>query len=356
MNLLTPILNRAADGKFNLPADGWYQLAPKGEFPVTVGEGERPRETVMQLLDETAIAAMVNRFKKDAAAPNFSGLLIDYDHFSYDTDKSSEAAGWIQELANRADGLYAQIRWTPQGEEAVKNGRFRFVSPVWLAGQVEKLGKNRIRPLRLDTAGLTNSPNLRGMVPLSNRETPPGVPGNPQQTEPKGKMKTVAAKLGLSAEASEEAILAGVTALQNRVEKAEADVTPLKNRAEKAEARVITLEGEVVESTLDKYSNRFPKEKREGWKKALIANRETTVELLEGLTVIGGAPAKGPILNRSNAGTPGDTQTANTSDAATLAATAEKEITDYRIANRCSYSEARNVIRNRKPELFGITS
>jgi phage I-like protein len=71
-----------------MPADGWYQVAPLGEFAHAAAG-------VVQVVDADACAAMVNRFAEDAAAVNFAGLLVDFDHFSLDGEKRSEAAGWI---------------------------------------------------------------------------------------------------------------------------------------------------------------------------------------------------------------------------------------------------------------------
>lgn len=68
MNL---ILNR--DG-FQMPADGWYQIAPVGEV-AHVAAG------VVQVVDREAAEAMVAAFKAQAQVENFAGLLIDFDHF-----------------------------------------------------------------------------------------------------------------------------------------------------------------------------------------------------------------------------------------------------------------------------------
>src|SRR6266571_3068248 len=324
---LSPLLNRAADGKFALPADGWFQLAPKGEYPHS-DSGQ------LQVLDEPAINAMVQRFEAESRAPNSAGLLIDYDHFSYDTDKPSEAAGWITALQNRGEtptpaaaGLWARVKWTPAGEAAIKNGNYRFISPVWLPDQVEKLANHKVRPLRLDTAGLTNSPNLKGMVPLSNRRgaLPPegGDPGTPPSggsapadnpNQSKGKMKNVCLALGLSAEASEEAALAEVAQLKNRAETAEKAVEPLKNRVTELESARAELLAAQVEADLDKYQNRFDPKAREKWRAQLLAHRPATIDLLDSLPrgpAVGGASSTRPHLtipihNRAAAATPGD--------------------------------------------------
>jgi hypothetical protein len=180
----TLIVNRDT---FQMPADGWYQLAPLGEFP-------HASAGVVQVVDLEACEAMAARFKADSAVENFAGLLVDFDHFSLDDRARSEAAGWIVELdcrmpiadcrlgsggelaakerkeaQNRSAGLWAKIRWSDVGEEAVKGGRYRFLSPVWARKDCVDLGNGRVRPVRLLNAAVTNDPNLKGMLPLSNR-------------------------------------------------------------------------------------------------------------------------------------------------------------------------------------------
>ena len=132
-----------------------------------------------------------------AANSNFTGLLVDFDHFSDDLGKSSEAAGWITAWQNRQDGppgAWWQIRWSDTGEAAVRNGRFRFLSGVFPPEGWEfidrplknaKTIEMKIRPLVLSGAGLTNKPNLKGMVPLSNRQPAelPRESGHPHASE-----------------------------------------------------------------------------------------------------------------------------------------------------------------------------
>jgi hypothetical protein len=175
----TLLLNR--DG-FQMPADGWYQVAPLGEFA-------HAQAGLVQVVDAEACAAMVNRFEEECKGANFAGLLVDFDHFSLDGEKRSEAAGWITglemrnaecgvrsgegEATDRADGrgsggLWAKIRWSDVGEEAVKGGRYRFLSPVWARSDCVELGNGRVRPVRLLNAAVTNDPNLKGIRPLSN--------------------------------------------------------------------------------------------------------------------------------------------------------------------------------------------
>jgi hypothetical protein len=156
---------------FELPPDNWYQISSLGEF-------KHNPTGFLQVIDEESCRAMVDKFTTESAQPNFPGLLIDFDHFSLDHDKPSEAAGWIVALQQRPSGLWARIRWTDKGEEAVRGGRYRFISPVFREDECLKLGNNRIKPQHLINAAVTNDPNISGMVPLSNKKVdePPPVP------------------------------------------------------------------------------------------------------------------------------------------------------------------------------------
>ena len=150
--------------EFVLAGDGLVQVTPCGEFP-HVGAG------VTQVIDREAcdrIAADFNGRKSDA---NYPGVLVDFDHFSLDTEKSSEAAGWISDLESRDTGLWARVRWSDAGLAAVQGGRFRLMSPVFHPPSAcEDLGGGRIRPAKLVSIALTNEPNIKGGKPIANRE------------------------------------------------------------------------------------------------------------------------------------------------------------------------------------------
>ena len=76
---------------FQFDEKGWAHITPLGEF-------EHAGAGVVQVIDAEAAKAMVDDFKAKASADNFPGILVDFDHFSMDTDKPSEAAGWICDL------------------------------------------------------------------------------------------------------------------------------------------------------------------------------------------------------------------------------------------------------------------
>jgi hypothetical protein len=160
---------------FEIDPSGWVHICPKGEFPVNhpcMGPGGVSTvRRLVQVLDDQALDSLVNEFAAaaSAAGDSFPGLLIDFDHFSEDTDKPSTAAGWLQQLRREGDDVLGLIRWTDKGLAAIQGGEFRFLSPTWLPADCESLGPDRIRPLRLSGGGLTNKPNISAMKPICNR-------------------------------------------------------------------------------------------------------------------------------------------------------------------------------------------
>ena len=156
------------NNEFVLAGDGWVQVTPCGEFP-HAGAG------VVQVIDCAACDRIAAEFNVRKADANFPGVLVDFDHFSLDTEKSSEAAGWISDLESRDTGLWARVRWSDAGLSAVRGGRFRLMSPVFPPpSQCEDLGGSRIRPAKLVSVALTNEPNIRGGRPLANRRKEEG--------------------------------------------------------------------------------------------------------------------------------------------------------------------------------------
>lgn len=295
-----PVLNREGA----LPDDGWYHIAPIGEFAVTSG-GKR----VMQVIDDKAVQAMAGQ-----SIPGDTPLLVDYEHFSYDPEQSSEAAGWIRELQARPDGLYARIEWTDTGSVAVTNKRYLFVSPVWYPDECEQIAGGKIRPLRLDSIALTNKPNLRGMRPLSNR-------GTEEQAQDiragENTMNELKALLGLADTATDTDIVAAVKALKTSAE----EVPALKNRATTAETKITAMET----AQLDADANAFCEKNaaiianRDQVKAQFIANRAGTEALFANIkpaaTKTDGKP---PVFNRQKSGTDAEavTEADNTKAAA----------------------------------------
>lgn len=304
------ILNR----DFRLPDDGWYQITPLGDFP-------HPGAGVIQVIDQEACIAMAARFVADAKAPNFPGLLIDFDHFSLDGEKRSEAAGWILGLENRDSGLWAQIRWSDLGEEAVKGGRYRFLSPVWARSDCVDLSGGRVRPVRILNAAVTNDPNLKGMVPLSNRAESETVDSqtlnrwanNQGDRSMKAVIEKLVNHLGLAADATEALILeklgglltvTAVTELQN-------SLSTLQGKHDGLIVNLKAIEGELVNRHMADFEGVVSEAAKPFWAEQLVSNRAGALAALGDLRELAGkeevAPTPGkettrkPLHNRATA-------------------------------------------------------
>jgi hypothetical protein len=156
------IVNRAFE--FSLDAET-INVCPYGDFPV-----RENGKQLLQRVDKDSAQYLVKDFdKRRAQNKNFPGVIVDFDHASEDVGKSSEAAGWINELFTDENGLNARVRWTDVGKTAISNGRFRLVSPSWDVHEVKEGGETVAIPVRLHAVALTNAPNIKGAIPITNR-------------------------------------------------------------------------------------------------------------------------------------------------------------------------------------------
>ncbi|MBI5815895.1 MAG: hypothetical protein HZB29_09830 [Nitrospinae bacterium] len=173
-------------------ADGLLQetvLAPYGEHPHTAG---------LQLVDAPAVERMLAAMSADGR-----DVCVDYLHNSIKSDDPQKAiaAGWV--LWNTAKitpaGLTATIKWNDDAATLIRDKKYRFLSPVFMAngGVITKLVN----------LGLTNNPNIPAMPPLSNQ-----TQFSTQQEKPK--MKDLLKKLGLAETATEADAIAAVEKLQ----------------------------------------------------------------------------------------------------------------------------------------------
>jgi phage I-like protein len=322
---------------FDLPEDGWFHLAPRGAF---AGTDDLNGEAVTQLLDDAAFDAIVADFNRQAAAPNFSGILIDYDHFSKFADKATVAAGWITELQVREDGLWFRCRWSDTGESNLKSGCYRFISPVFGGDYTDK---TTARPMKLLRAGLTNDPNFKTLRPLSNRA---GIVQEPERKEPT--MKKLLALLGLSPEASEETAVEKVQALIA----GSAQVAELENRATKAEGELSTLKAAMLKADADAFCDTHEAliENRAAVHGQFLKDPEGTKALFGSMKAAPKADATHTTLHNRAKKQPGqdDAAPAAKSNADVL----EGKVQEYISTNRCSYMKAFDAVSRANPELL----
>jgi phage I-like protein len=112
---------------------------------------------------------------------------------------SSPAFGWFKNLSVEKDGsVWADVAWNAAGEDALKNKKYRYISPVFFHNE-----KGEITAVL--RAALTNSPNLE--LPALNAEEPEKI-----VTEETLMDKDLCAALGLPETATKAEVLAAVSA------------------------------------------------------------------------------------------------------------------------------------------------
>jgi phage I-like protein len=319
-NTATPIPTEGVG--FKLPADGWLMLAPYGEFP-----GVLERRVGEQLVQEECVQ-VINRAIAETLVAGFQpDLLTDYEH----DEENTIAAGWVQELQARDNGLYGRMRWSTKGKADVEGGNYRYFSPVFAT---RTLGPGREEPVRLIGNTLTNRPNFRKAIQaISNRETP---------TKEKSMNPKLLALLGLTAGADAAAIESAVATITNKlalIPTLEQELTVVKNReqtllAAQAEADLLTFKDVIAADSVADV------------KEQLIKNREPTLKLLKGLKVAPAAlpPSPQHVKNKVTAPVGGD--------AGDVRSIRNKAVADYRAAHKCDFESAWNAVRTAQPKLF----
>lgn len=273
-----------SNDKFEPPADGWVQILASGEWP-------NAEAGITQVCDGQALDDIVKDFKEQAAAENWPGMLVDWDHFSHQKDKPTGAAGWADNVERRGEGLWAHIRFTETGDKAVRGGEYRLLSPV-LAG-FETVEGERKRPSKLVRLALTNDPNITGMKPVSNR----GTTTKRQEKSDMEYKDTLTELLGLNREASDDDITKAVQGIKDEVanrakptvkedededdkdkEAANRAVTELTNR-------IAELEGELAETHAAKFDTLVgdDKDAKQALRELFVMNRGAAVKVLEAI-------------------------------------------------------------------------
>jgi phage I-like protein len=370
-NPLISIGTPKADGKFDLPADGFVQVFPFGEWDGAVEFGSAKPEGIDGVIQDDAgrwflpIVQVLDRDAAAACAAKFRGnMLLDYEHASDLPEGESRAGGWAENAEVRDDGLYLQVRWSADGLSDVSGGNYRFLSPVFPWSGLEALGGNRFRPTALEKAALTNVPRLRGIRAVSNSQARAALNENPnhdeigrfaeadageqavvslllprvrdagtapelageQSKEGERKMREQLIKaLGLPPEATDEQIVQAVSGMQERLSKIEQD----------------QLEAQ-VENDLKQFGDRVADPA--AIKEALLKNRAGTLAVLKAMK----PPEAARAMNADNTRTP---EQALNQDGG-LSAAQKKFVAEVKNRDRCDFAKAWDVARREKPELF----
>lgn len=182
--------------EFILLQNEWIQIGPLGDHGHEMG---------IQRIDPAAAATMVRAFNSFGSRLGrlFSGAPVFEGHHDTNPDRypNGRSFGWVMELQDRAEqGIWGRVKWSEHGVELLKNGNYKFVSPVWEAREISREnGKIVYRPEKLLSLALTNMPNLP-LLPLANERQ---------------SMKTLIEILELKGEPTGEEICAAAETLAN---------------------------------------------------------------------------------------------------------------------------------------------
>ncbi|MCL4425751.1 MAG: phage protease [Firmicutes bacterium] len=153
------------------------------------------------LVDELAIQEMLTDFSL-----KINDLVIDYEHQTL-TGEVAPAAGWIKEMIDRGpEGLWGKVEWTPKAKEFLANREYRYFSPVVL------VRKEDTRAIAIHSGALTNTPAIDGMEPIVNKFSLK----QKEDVQDMNLLEKLRQKLGLAAEATEEAVLQALDNLAGR--------------------------------------------------------------------------------------------------------------------------------------------
>jgi phage I-like protein len=93
-------------------------------------------------------------------------LPVDYEHASVRSDVlKAPAAGWVQSLELRGDGLWALVEWTKEAADEIRSGAYRYCSGVFVFDKPDRKSGEPIA-CSLHSIALTNTPFIDGQKPI----------------------------------------------------------------------------------------------------------------------------------------------------------------------------------------------
>lgn len=258
-----------ADVRFRLPAslralaDASVIPQPKWQmiFPIgTHHNGGWPKDGVT--VDAAFCATMVANWRKLGGAE----LVVDYFHKTNDEaapNSERVAAGWMQQLEARADGLWALIRWTEKARTAILADELRCLSPEFSVNGMDPHTGKPQGPTLICAALLTN-PAFKEMPRVAAQQNPPAhTPTENAMNREQLNALLKAAGINLPATATDAEAAAALSkhvtdaalALKAKADagaalkaKSEADAAAALLAKEQAEATTATLKAELEAS------------------------------------------------------------------------------------------------------------
>ncbi|MEF2154657.1 phage protease [Luteimonas sp. FXH3W] len=230
MKTLSAALNFELDFQGNV-APASIQLIPAGDI-----RGMDGRRWTMAPADADRVVQSFN--SRGLQLP------IDINHstqLAAPAGGDSPAAGWIEKLEVRDGGIWGNVQWTTSGGTRVLNREYKYISPVFDFDAATK------RVVRLVSAGLVNTPNLR--LQALNSFSPCE---NDSMNRSTALALALSTALNLEATASDDDLAAAIIALKDK-----ADETSTALNAERAKAPALDqyVPRADYDATLERASN-----------------------------------------------------------------------------------------------------
>ncbi len=214
---------------FSESADGWFKIAPYGTF-----RGSKPGR--QQLFTIDSAKAMESEFNSllGKLGRKFRGVPIYHGHPDVDAEvwPDDRRLGKVTKVESRSDGFWGFAEWNSIGLENKAEGYWIYPSPRWDAPPGQK---QFFEPDRLLSVGLTNTPRI---APAEGNE--PVFNSLPKPSNTIMDRTALTASLGLPPEATDEEILAKITALQSAATEAETKVATANTDKATADATAAT--------------------------------------------------------------------------------------------------------------------
>lgn len=222
--------------------DGWYQIAPYGEFPTNDGKYLQvfgPDQARAMVKHFNSLPFKITRWLLNKEIPVFIGH-PDIDRKAWSDERKLAVKHTALEV--RGDGLWGRAEWNSLGRDNLANGFWQYPSPVWLFPK-PKPGTNRVFPDLLQSVGLTNFQN----IPDARRVTHNAASGTTQENEDDTMNPELLAALGLDETATIEQVLEKITAMKQAAEAA----TGYQEKAETMEGELSTANAALVAAQTD---------------------------------------------------------------------------------------------------------
>ena len=186
----------------------WFQtFPPYGRYPVG-GTVKDAADDAVFVFDEAAAKAVMDAFKAAAKNPEWPGVLVDEEHYSLDSSKSSAAMAWAKDIRQEADGsIWTRWEFTPKGRELWESKTLLNRSPAFACARNGK----EYRPVELKSIAMTNTPHFSKLSTLAAARAAE-VNNNKGEIH----MKKLMAELGLAEDATEDAAVAACKALKDQ--------------------------------------------------------------------------------------------------------------------------------------------